>query len=172
MAKAESGSTNGQTKPAMGQSRPAKAETRLPTPPASAALEAFKKYTESFASQDPKAIPEHFHEPALMVTPKGVQSLPGAAAVEQAYARIMADLPKVNYARTEFTSLREQLLSEDLVMITGWGTWIDREGNAFMPFGLTYTLRKTKAGWKIVVALIHCAEAYQASKFRPSDKLH
>ncbi len=46
-------------------------------------------------------------------------------------------------------------------MITGWGTWVDHAGKGFMPFGLTYTLRHTKAGWKIVVALIHGAEAHQ-----------
>jgi ketosteroid isomerase-like protein len=172
MAKAEPTSTNGQARAAVGQSRPTQVEARLLTPPASTALEAFKKYTESFTSQDPKAIPAHYCEPALMVTPQGVQSLPGAAAVEQAYARIMADLPKLNYARTEFTSLREQVLSDDLVMITGWGTWIDQDGKPFMPFGLTYTLRKTTAGWKIVVALIHGADAYQPSRSRPNDKLH
>ncbi len=166
MAKVQESASDGQTGP-RSQPSPMKAEKRLPTPPLSAAVEAFRKYAESFQSLDPKAIAAHFHEPALMVTPKGVQSLPDATAVEHAYARIMAELPKQNYARTEFTSLREQLLSEDLVMITGWGTWIDKEGNGFMPFGLTYTLRRTKAGWKIVVALIHGAEAY---RLRPSQR--
>ena len=87
--------------------------------------------------------------------------MPDATSVERAYARIMADLPKQNYARTEFTRLREQRLADDLVMITGWGTWVDHAGKGIMPFGLTYTLRHTKTGWKIVVALIHGAEAHQ-----------
>lgn len=161
MAKAETSTEKGQTGPARGQPLPAELERALVRPPASAAIEAFEKYAESFQSLDPKAIPEHFHEPALIVTPKGVQSLPDATSVERAYARIMADLPKQNFARTEFTRLREQRLGDDLVMITGWGTWVDHAGKGFMPFGLTYTLRHTQAGWKIVVALIHGAEAHQ-----------
>jgi hypothetical protein len=161
MAKAETSTENGQTGPATRQPLPLELERALVRPPASAAIEAFEKYAESFQSLDPKAIPEHFHEPALIVTPKGVQSLPDATSVERAYARIMADLPKQNYARTEFTRLREQRLGDDLVMITGWGTWVDHAGKGFMPFGLTYTLRHTQAGWKIVVALIHGAEAHQ-----------
>jgi hypothetical protein len=144
-----------------------KVETRLAKAPVSPAIAAFEKYTESFESLDPKAISAHFHAPALIVTPKGVQSLPDAAAVERAYARIMADLPKQHYARTEFSPLREQRLSDDLAMITGWGTWVDIDGNGFMPFGLTYTLRRTEAGWKIVVAMIHGAEAYQP---RPAQR--
>jgi ketosteroid isomerase-like protein len=161
MAKVETSSSHGQTGPSRTRPLPAKLETRLAKPPVSAAMEAFEKYAESFQSLDPKAIPAHFHEPALIVTPKGVQSLPDAAAVERAYARIMAELPKQNYARTEFTRLREQRLGDDLVMITGWGTWVDHAGKGIMPFGLTYTLRHTKDGWKIVLALIHGAEAYQ-----------
>lgn len=41
------------------------------------------------------------HEPAFFITPEGVQGLQTTAAVEQAYAHVMAGMPK-NYARTEF----------------------------------------------------------------------
>jgi hypothetical protein len=54
----------------------------------SSAVEAFRRYTQAFQSLDPLAVATHFNEPAMMITPQGVQALPNAAAVEKAYARV------------------------------------------------------------------------------------
>jgi ketosteroid isomerase-like protein len=126
---------------------------------ASPVVEAFKKYAQAFQSLDPKAVAAHFHEPALMITPQGVHALPNAAAVEQAYAPVMADLPAKRYARTEFSSFEERRLSGDLAALSGTGSWVDTSGREFAPFGFTYTFLRTGQGWRIVVALIHSAEA-------------
>ena len=107
------------------------------------AVETFWSYTRAFQALDPKAVASHFHEPALMVTPRGVQAFSNMAAVEQAYAGIMAELPAQRYARTDFSPLAERRLGEDLVMVTGSGSWIDTSGKAFMPFGMTYVLRRS-----------------------------
>ena len=123
------------------------------------AVEAFRSYTKAFQSLDPKAVAAHFNEPALMITPKGVDALPNAAAVEQAYARIMSELPAQRYARTEFSQLDERRLGDDLAMLTGSGTWIDTSGKSFMPFGMTYVLRRIGQSWRIVTAIIHSADA-------------
>ncbi len=123
------------------------------------AVEAFRSYTAAFQALDSKAVAAHFHEPALMITPKGIDALPNAAAVEQAYARIMAELPAQRYARTEFSQLEERRLGDDLAMLTGSGSWIDTSGKKFMPFGMTYVLRRGSQGWRIVTAIIHSADA-------------
>jgi ketosteroid isomerase-like protein len=123
------------------------------------AVEAFRSYTAAFQALDPKAVAAHFHEPALMITPKGIDSLPNAAAVEQAYARIMSELPAQRYARTEFSQVDERRLGDDLTMLTGAGTWVDTSGKSFMPFGMTYVLRRTGQSWRIVTAIIHSANA-------------
>ena len=94
-----------------------------------------------------------------MITPRGVNALPNAAAVEQAYARIMAELPAQRYARTEFSPIEERELGDDLTVLTGSGTWVDTSGKKFMPFGMTYTLRRTGQKWRIVSAMIHGADA-------------
>jgi hypothetical protein len=71
----------------------------------------------------------------------------------------MAELPAKRYARTEFSALEERRLSDDLTVLTGSGTWVDVEGKPFMPFGMTYTLRRTGRDWRIVIAIIHDANA-------------
>jgi ketosteroid isomerase-like protein len=126
---------------------------------ASPAIDAFRSYAKAFQSLDPKAVATYFDEPALMITPKGVQALANAAAVEQAYARIMAELPAQRYARTEFSQLEERSLGDDLTMLTGSGSWVDTSGKKFMPFGMTYVLRRTSQRWRIVTAIIHNPDA-------------
>ena len=123
------------------------------------AIETFRSYTEAFQALDAKAVAAHFNEPALMVTPKGVDALANAAAVEQTYVRIMSELPAQRYARTEFSQVDERRLGDDLTMLTGKGTWIDTSGKSFMPFGMTYVLRRTGQSWRIVTAIIHQVDA-------------
>lgn len=119
------------------------------------ALEAFRAYTRAFSALDARSAASHFAEPAILVTPRGVNALPDRAAVERAYAAIMAELPAQGYERTDFTDLRERRLTENLVEVSGKGSWIRKDGSPFMPFGLTYTLRRADDVWRIVVALVH-----------------
>jgi uncharacterized protein (TIGR02246 family) len=123
----------------------------------SPAARAFFDYTRAFQSGDPRGVAAHFNEPALMITPKGVYPLPDREAVEQLYGSIMAEMPD-NYARTEFLRVDEQRLGDDLVAMSGSGTWVDTDGQRFMPFGMTYTLRRSDQGWRIVTAIIHSAD--------------
>jgi hypothetical protein len=104
---------------------------------------------------DPRALPPHFHQPALMITPRDVVSLPTAAAVEQAYAPVMAGLPAQGYARTEFPQLAAHRLSDDLVVVSGLSVWTKESGEELQRFGMNYTLRRTELTWRIVVAMIH-----------------
>jgi ketosteroid isomerase-like protein len=117
-------------------------------------LAAFKLYTQAFGALDARAVARHFHEPALLVTPKDVIPLPTAATVEQTYARIMGDMPS-DYTRTEFRGLSERRLGHDLALVTGNGSWKNAANDDIMPFGMTYTLRRTADTWRIVVAVIH-----------------
>jgi hypothetical protein len=46
-------------------------------------------------------------------------------------------------------------LSDDLAIVTGTGVWKRPTGEAFAPFGMTYTLRRAGGAWRIVVAAIY-----------------
>jgi ketosteroid isomerase-like protein len=119
------------------------------------AIDSFRRYAQAFQSLDPKAVAQHFYEPSLLITPQGILALSTAADVERAYARLMADLPARGYAGTAFSVLTERRLSDDLALVTGAGVWKKASGEEFMPFGLTYTLRRSGSTWRIVVGVIH-----------------
>jgi ketosteroid isomerase-like protein len=119
------------------------------------ALDSFRSYAQAFQSLDANAAARHFHEPALLITPYEVAALRTIAEAEQAYARIMADLPARGYAGTEFSTLDARQLSDDLAIVTGTGVWKRSTGEAFAPFGMTYTLRRAGGAWRIVVAAIY-----------------
>ena len=125
------------------------------------ALQTFQRYTQAFQALDPKAVARHFHEPSILITPQGIRALSTVAEVELEYGRIMADLPALGYAGTEFSELAERQLSADLALVSGGGVWKKATGESFMPFGMTYILKRSESTWRIVVAAIHDADSKQ-----------
>jgi ketosteroid isomerase-like protein len=123
----------------------------------SGALEAFGRYTQAFQALDARAVAQHFNEPALFITPKEIVSMPTIETVERLYARVMADMPP-DYVRTEFSPLSEHRLSDDLAVVSGSGVWKNAANADLMPFGMTYTLRRSGQTWRIVVAAIHAPD--------------
>jgi ketosteroid isomerase-like protein len=119
------------------------------------ALEAFRSYAAAFQKLDAKAVAEHFHEPALMITPIGIFSTPHAAAVEEVYRGVMRDISARGYARTEFSTLVERRLSNGLAIVSGNGVQKKASGEELQRFGVTYTLKHVTNDWRIVVAAIH-----------------
>jgi hypothetical protein len=90
-------------------------------------------------------------------TPQEIVSLPTAADVEKAYKGVMADLP-ADYLRTDFSDIVEHRLGDDLAMVSGRGSWKNAADEDIMPFGMTYTLRRSGQAWCIVVAAIHAPD--------------
>jgi ketosteroid isomerase-like protein len=119
------------------------------------ALDSFRRYAEAFQSLDAKAVARHFHEPSLLITPQGIAAMRTIADVEQAYERVMTDLPAQGYAGTRFTSLDARQLGDELAVVTGAGVWKKATGEEFAPFGISYTLRRANGAWRIVVATIY-----------------
>lgn len=121
-------------------------------------IAAFQRYTEAFHALDAGAVARHFHEPALLITPEDTVALSTIADVERTYARLMADLPRRGYARTEFSPLAGRRLGDDLAVVSGGGVWKNAADEDLMRFGMTYTLRRTGQTWRIVVAAIHAPD--------------
>lgn len=125
----------------------------------SEAVQAFRRYAEAFQTLDPRSVVRYFNEPALMITPQRVQVLDSAAAVEQAYRPVMAELQAKGFARTEFSPLVERRLGGDLAIVSCTGTWKSALGQDLARFGMTYTLRRVVDKWRLVVLTIHPPEA-------------
>jgi ketosteroid isomerase-like protein len=121
-------------------------------------LAAFRRYTDAFQTLDARSVASHFHEPALLISPQDTVAFPTTAAVEQFYASLMAELPARGYARTAFSALSERHLSDDLAVVSGDGVWKNASDEDLMPFGITYTLRRSGETWRIVVAVIHAPQ--------------
>jgi len=119
------------------------------------ALEAFRSYAAAFQKLDAKAVAEHFHQPALMITPNGIFSMSHAAAVEEIYRGVMRDISARGYARTEFSTLVERHLADGLAIVSANGVQKKASGEDLQRFGATYTLKHVASGWRIVVATIH-----------------
>jgi len=120
-------------------------------------LQTFQLYTQAFQALDAGAVARHFHEPAFFIAPGDVRPLPTTAAVEQAYAKVMADMPP-DYARTEFGPISAHRLGDDLAMVSGAGTWKNAANEDLRSFGMTFTLRRTGQTWRIVVVAIHAPD--------------
>src|SRR5262245_18414140 len=120
-------------------------------------LPTFHLYTQAFQALDARAVAQHFHEPAFFIAPGDVRALPTKGAVEQAYAKVMADMPP-DYARTELVALSVRRLGDDLAMVSGAGVWKNAANDDLMPFGMTVTLRRHGQAWRIVVATIHAPD--------------
>jgi ketosteroid isomerase-like protein len=80
------------------------------------AIGAFMRYVEVFERLDPQAIASYYNEPALLISPQGIASLPTSAYVEQFFDSVMADLKAQGYARSEFLRLAEDYLSNELAL--------------------------------------------------------
>lgn len=116
---------------------------------------AFMHYVSAFEQLDPRAIVSFYNEPALLISPQGVVSLPTRAHVEQFFGPLMVDLRSKGYSRSEFLRLAEHYLSDKLAIVSGIGIWKNTTGEQLRRFGLTYTLCRTPQSWRIVVAVIH-----------------
>ncbi len=123
------------------------------------ALDAFKRYTASFRTLNAAAVVPHYQPPALLISPRGVVALASGAEIERFYRQVMAELPGMGYATTDFARLEERQLAPDLALVTGAGTWKTAAGKELSRFGMSYLLRRVGEDWKITVAAVHEPEA-------------
>ena len=113
------------------------------------------QYVQAFERLNPRGVVSFYHEPALLISPQGIVSLPTGKHVEEFFGSLMANLKAQGYARSEFPRLTEHHLSKDLALVSGIGVWKKATGEQLRRFGLTYTLRRSPQSWQIVVATIH-----------------
>jgi len=118
-------------------------------------LETFRRYVRAFETLRPEAVVPYYHEPCLFISSQVVATLQSSADVAAFFTNVMASLQRDGYASSEFRDLQVLGLSDALTMVRGVGSWKRADGTVLRHFGLTYTLRKGDAGWRIVVAVVH-----------------
>jgi ketosteroid isomerase-like protein len=120
-----------------------------------AILDTFSRYVRAFESLRPEAVVPYYHQPCLFISPQGVVALPTGADVAGFFQKVMADLRTSGYVSSAFPDLEVLRLSDSLAAVRGLGIWKKADGTDLRRFGLTYTLRKSDAEWRIVVAVAH-----------------
>lgn len=115
----------------------------------------FASYVEAFQTLDANAAAEYCHVPCMLVAPQGVQVMASAAEVVATFSRMMSALQARGYARSKLTALHIEPMSETAAVVSVSRTRQAADGEDLERVGETYILRRTDAGWKIVVALMH-----------------
>jgi hypothetical protein len=91
----------------------------------------------------------------MLVAPQGVQVMASTAEVSGLFDRMMAGLRARGYARSKLTDLHVEPMSESAAVVSVSRTRQAADGQDLERVGETYVLRRTDAGWKIVMALMH-----------------
>ena len=123
-----------------------------------AIAQTFTDYLETFQKLDSRATLPYFHVPCMFIPPQGVRVLATAADVEALLTQVMEGLKARGYARSELLDRHVKQMSENIALVSVGRVRYATDGRELERFGETYTVRKTEAGWKIVVAMIHDAD--------------
>jgi uncharacterized NTF2-like protein DUF6841 len=123
-----------------------------------AITQTFTNYIETFQKLNPHVTLPYFHVPCMFIPPQGVRVLATAADVEALLTQVMEGLKARGYARSELLDRHVKQMSENIALVSVGRVRYATDGRELERFGETYTVRKTEAGWKIVVAMIHDAD--------------
>jgi NTF2-like protein (DUF6841) len=120
-----------------------------------AIIQTFTNYTQTFQTLDPYVTLSYFHIPCMFIPPQGVRVLATATDVEALLTQVMESLNARNYARSELMHRYVKQMSGNAALVSVSRIRYATDGRELERVGETYTLRKTEAGWKIAVAMIH-----------------
>lgn len=116
-------------------------------------------YYKVFSALEVNAILPYFQQPALLVAPQGVYSMPDAEAQIAVFTRTIDDLRARGYGRSELEIEQVTPLGAAAALVTGVAVRYKTGGQVLERVKLTYLLHNSEAGWKIAVMVLHEAAA-------------
>ena len=124
-----------------------------------AIVRTYTEYFGAFQTLDPEAVLPYYHLPFMVLSPAGVAAAGDTASARTMFSGMMSALRGRGYARSEWSRLGVQQLGEDAAMLGCGVARFKTDGTVLERFGATYTFRRTDAGWKIAVLVVHDAGA-------------
>jgi ketosteroid isomerase-like protein len=112
------------------------------------------EYYSAFSTLSVQAILPFLNQPALLVGPLSVIPLPTPLAIEPIFGPVMQGLRTRGYAMSELQAEEVQMLGADSAFITGIAIRYRSDEEELERAGISYLLRKTDDGWKIVVMVL------------------
>lgn len=112
-------------------------------------------YYQAFSTLDMQVILPYFHEPSMLVGPRGFGVAPDHAALATMLARSLKGLRPRRFARSELIRLHVRKLSSATALASGIAVRYRTDGRELERAGVTYLMQKAKRNWKIAVLVIH-----------------
>jgi ketosteroid isomerase-like protein len=124
-----------------------------------AIVRTYTEYFGAFQSLDPEAVLPFYHMPFLALMPAGVVAVGHIDSARALFAPMMMALRARGYARSEWSRLGVQQLSESAAVLSCDVARHKADGSVLERFGATYAFHRTDSGWKIAMLVIHDREA-------------
>lgn len=124
-------------------------------------LDTFIQYAKTFESLNPLSVLSFYHYPAILISPDKVVTVKNWLEGTVIFTAVMADLKLRGYAYSETESLSVDQLSDRLATVKGIVIRFKENRQELERFGLAYTMRQEKEGWKIVVGALYQLEPPQ-----------
>ena len=118
-------------------------------------IETITEYNKAFANLKPSILGPFYHYPSILITPETSVSINNWLKLWIVFTKIVLDLKKQNYGRSETSPLQVKFLADNLASVSAVVTRYTKDNQALNTFGFTYTLRKVGLQWKIIVGIIH-----------------
>ena len=122
-------------------------------------IETITEYNKAFANLKPSILGPFYHYPSILITPETSVSINNWLKLWIVFTKIVLDLKKQNYGRSETSPLQVKFLADNLASVSAVVTRYTKDNHALNTFGFTYTLRKVGVQWKIIVGIIHDVDA-------------
>ncbi|OBQ20218.1 MAG: hypothetical protein AN488_13345 [Anabaena sp. WA113] len=113
------------------------------------------EYNQAFAKLQPSILGPFYHYPSILITPETAVTITNGLKLWIVFTKIVADLKKQNYGRSETGPLKIKLLSNNLAVVSAVATRYTKDNQLLTSFGFTYTMRKVDERWKIIVGTMY-----------------
>ncbi|WP_107669088.1 hypothetical protein [Cyanothece sp. BG0011] len=117
-----------------------------------------EQYRDIIPKLQPRLLFPFYHYPSILITQR-VTPIKNRLGLWLVFRKVMADLKKQNYDRTETGPLNVKLLSDSVGIVSTVATRYSKDGQILATFGASYTLRKVEDDYRIVVLCIHDVDA-------------
>jgi ketosteroid isomerase-like protein len=118
-------------------------------------LQTLHDYYKAFSTLDPSRAVAYFNEPAMLISVQGVYVAQTHTLLANLFTSIMGPLRARGFGRSEPSMPKVKQLSATAGLTSDTAIRYQRDGAEMDRAGATCVLRKTSAGWKIVVAVLH-----------------
>jgi hypothetical protein len=120
----------------------------------------FHDYVDAFNRDDLEGCQPYFHAPCMLVSGRGVMTMPSHEAFMANWREVHDDLRRRGMASSRVTDVKTLVLSPKMAMAGVRYDRFDKDGGLWEQICGTYSVHKDDDGWKIVSFMMHPRETW------------